>query len=379
MPAPDTLGSSVSAQRPSLASRLSRSSIPGLDAARAVAVSLVVLYHFGLDAVPGATGVTIFFVLSGFLITWLLLREYEGTGTISFKDFYLRRGLRIFPAFYFYWAVGTIIYVVRDHPMDWGLTWSSLAYVTNYYLALVPNHGDHFLGHTWSLAIEEQFYLLWPIGLWMFRRDLRRMTQALIVAIVCIWIYRAGLCLAGVSDSYLYHAFDTRADQLLIGCLTAVCAKRGLLEGFAMRLARRPIYLVATAVLLYISVAMPVPQLMYRYTVGYPIQECFIVVLLLQLIMLSGAGIWSWTEWSPVRYLGRISYSVYLWQQLTLFTSARVTSQFPLVVQLAFALVVTVAFAAISFHFIERPFLRLKDRLRHTTPVVKSPAVAIAG
>ncbi|HMB27009.1 MAG TPA: acyltransferase, partial [Blastocatellia bacterium] len=142
-----------------LQSKLSLSHIPALDGIRAIAVFLVIFYHFGFAWAPGGLGVTMFFVLSGFLITWLLLKENGKYGDVSLKGFYLRRVLRIFPAFYVYWTALVFLLLLKGKDVLWPHAISSFFYVSDYYNAILgdPNNG---FSHTWSLAIEEQFYLL---------------------------------------------------------------------------------------------------------------------------------------------------------------------------------------------------------------------------
>src|SRR5215203_3503971 len=124
--------------------------------------------------VNGGLGVTIFFVLSGFLITWLLLKEEAKWGDVSLRLFYLRRSLRIFPAFYVFWAVIVIgMGVLRHKPVAWPQAISALFYTSNYYQAITGNW-QTALFHTWSLAIEEQFYLLWPALFMALRGNDRR-------------------------------------------------------------------------------------------------------------------------------------------------------------------------------------------------------------
>src|SRR5262249_39709282 len=136
--------------------------IPKLDGLRAISALLVMLYHFGLP-IPAGLGVTCFFVISGFLITRLLLDGHERTRRVSLKDFYIRRSFRIFPAFYVYWAGITVWLVYRRHVI-WGQAVSSFFYVCNYYQGL-HHYPSTPYSRTWSLGVEEQFYLLWP---WVF-------------------------------------------------------------------------------------------------------------------------------------------------------------------------------------------------------------------
>lgn len=341
--------------------RLNRGTIPGLDGIRALAVLLVMVSHFGFESVNGAFGVLIFFVLSGFLITWLMLKECDRSGTVSLKNFYKRRVLRIFPAFYAFWIAAVLIYVVQGQYLHWGQAISALFYVSNYYMALVPTDSAVF-GHTWSLSIEEQFYLLWPFLFLLARGNLRRLAWGLAGTIVLVWIHRTLAHLVfGVRLEYIYRAFDTRADHLAVGCLLAVLLKMGTLDGFARFVTRRVWYPVITLVLLF--GAQPLhDSLTFTYVIGYAIEPLLVAVFLLQLVWYSDTGAWRVFENPVVRYLGRISYPLYLWQQLTMFTAKRLTEGLPMLVQLAFALAVTAAFASASYFIVEKPFLKLKSR-----------------
>ena len=208
----------------SLAQGLDRSHLPSLDGLRAIAAFLVVLYHCFLPALPGGMGVLAFFVLSGFLITWLLLKEEERYGKVSLKLFYVRRSLRIFPAFYAYWLLLMGAHVIARKQIAMGQAIASLFYVGNYYQAIVgdPQTG---LSHTWSLGVEEQFYLLWPITFLWLKGNGRRV-RFLLWSIAGVWLYRELLVLViHAPQQYIYEAFDTRADHLMIGCLLAVALR----------------------------------------------------------------------------------------------------------------------------------------------------------
>src|SRR6266568_3863839 len=158
-----------SASQPPLLRALGGSRLPALDGLRAVAVGVVMVYHFGINAVPGDLGVSAFFVLSGFLITWLLLKEHGTTGDVSLRQFYTRRVLRIFPA-----------------P-------SALLYLVNYFNAL-HGHPTTSIAHAWSLGIEEQFYLLWPLLLLgLLQGGVARVARALVFLIVVVVAWRCVL------------------------------------------------------------------------------------------------------------------------------------------------------------------------------------------
>lgn len=345
-----------------LESKLSHSHIPALDGLRAVAVFLVIISHFGFVMVPGAHGVMIFFVLSGFLITWLLLKEDERYGTISLSGFYKRRTLRIFPAFYVYWLVLVTLLLATGKSVLWPHAWSALFYSSNYYSAINgdPNNG---FSHTWSLAIEEQFYLLWPFVFLLLRSNLKRMTMFLVGLIGAIWIHRAVLCFGfHVDQAYIQAAFDTRLDELMVGCLLAVLLRRRALSPLWRAVSVNALLPLATIALLAISVYTGEIYIdRYRDVFGFAIEPLLVAILIAQLIAFSSTRLWSWTEWEVMKFLGRISYSLYLYQQLTLYPAKKALAAYPVALQLAGAILVTIILATISHYFIERPLLKLKS------------------
>jgi peptidoglycan/LPS O-acetylase OafA/YrhL len=348
-----------------LESKLSQSHIPALDGLRAVAVFLVILAHFGFGLVPGAHGVMIFFVLSGFLITWLLLKENERFGTVSLAGFYRRRTLRIFPAFYVYWFIVVALLVGTGRSVLWSHAWSALTYTSNYYSAINgdPNNG---FSHTWSLAIEEQFYLLWPFVFLMLRGNLKRMTVFLIGLIGAVWAYRCLLCFGfHVDQAYIYAAFDTRLDELMVGCLLAVLLKKEALSPLWRAVSSSAFSPLVTLGVLAISIyGGELYIARYRDVVGFALEPLLVAVLVVQLISLSSTRLWGWTEWGVVRFLGRISYSLYLYQQLTLHAVRKALGAYPVILQLTIAILVTMALAILSHYLIERPFLRVRFRPR---------------
>ncbi len=333
--------------------RLARPRIPSLDGIRAVAVLLVILQHFGFYWANGALGVEIFFTLSGFLITWMLLRENLQTGNVSFAAFYKRRTLRIFPAFYVYWLLSLVIYAVRGHEIPWPSVVASALYVENYVSAFYLTESNH-LSHTWSLAIEEQFYLLWPVLFSRFRQDLPRLSRILLVLIACVWVYRTILQVGfGVYQGYLYTAFETRMDQLAVGCLLAVTIARGAYDRFWRLVTASPLLVPVTLGAIFYSASFH-GNMTYRYTVGYAVEPVLSAVLIVQLLYFADRLPGRLFNCGPVAYVGRISYSLYLWQGLTVFTAHRLTESLPVPIQVVATLGVTLVFAALSYHLVEQ-------------------------
>ena len=346
-----------------LRENLAKRQIPGLDALRAFAVLLVMAYHFGFTSIPGGYGVVAFFVLSGFLITWLLLKEQEATGTVSLRKFYIRRSLRIFPAFYAFWILLVSALFVTGRHVPWDHAASAFVYLSNYYNAIFgdPNTG---FSHTWSLAIEEQFYLLWPAAFLLLVRQPRKMAGRLLGLILAVWLYRVALVrVFDVDQGYIYAAFDTRFDALLVGCLTAVVlhwkrAQRA--TGWILAHPGLALLPLLGVVLLVMDLPFDIPR--RRDIFGFALVPPLLALFMVQVIGFQGTRSWSWLEHPVLRFLGRISYPLYLYQQITLHMVRDALAGWPVAVQFAGACVVTVAVASASFYILEQPFLRLKKR-----------------
>jgi peptidoglycan/LPS O-acetylase OafA/YrhL len=336
----------------------------------------VLLFHLGV-ATYGPYGVMGFFVLSGFLITWLLLAEREATGAISLRKFYFRRALRIFPGFYAFWIVYLLLDLFYLHRVDAKQYVSLLFYAGNYYKAIVkPNHT--VMLHNWSLAVEEQFYLLWPLVFRRYQDQLPKLTRLLTGVIVFVWIYRFVLHFAfGVGEDWIYYAFDARADHLAIGCLLAVLLYQGKFRGAFDALCAGRILPAVTILLLTLTVRWigyyNTPRAL---TFGYAILPVLIAVLLVQLIALSGNWPWKLFETGIGRYLGRISYSMYLYHWLVCWVVLFRMPPMNAFARIAIAVPGSIAVASVSYFCVEQPFLRLKERFRVKT---STPDCTVAG
>jgi len=341
--------------------------LASLDGLRAVAAFLVVFYHFGIQVSPGGLGVLAFFVLSGFLITWLLLAEQQRFGTVSLRAFYARRVLRLFPAFYVYWFLATVTVLALGKRFVFGEALAAFFYVHNYYQAFQDTPATAF-SHTWSLGVEEQFYLLWPVLFLLLglRHNLRHMAVGLAVIVFAVWVWRTVLVFGvGVPQRYVYSAFDTRADHLLIGCLLAVALRARFVPRFWRVLCTSPVMSLLTVSLTIITcVAEYRLGTTFRNTVSFLVHPLLIAVLIPQLISFRATMMWSWLNWRPVRYLGRISYSIYLYQQIAMEPPKQLLATYPWALRLAVSVAVVVGVASASHWLIEKPFLRLKDRYR---------------
>jgi peptidoglycan/LPS O-acetylase OafA/YrhL len=327
--------------------------VPALDGLRGIAIALVVTLHYTDWPYGGAYGVDLFFVLSGFLITTLLLEEREKTGRIRLGRFYVRRARRLFPALALMLAAYLVFAaVVRGQNAllrvaEYGL------YGGNIYSAFVRPAGPSGLGHLWSLAVEEQFYLVWPVCLLVLLRTRRpgRWLALLLAALVC---YRFALIAGHASSDRLYFPPDTRSEGLLLGCLLAFARR----NGFVAR------EWVAKAGLMLAVPAVLVGQ--FRF--GLPVFELGAVALVAAGVAKTElAGLLSWR---PLVGLGKISYSLYLWQSPVgwAFVPVPLASAWHLRPP---ALAVSLALAYASYRLVELPF---RARAGRTAAVATRPA-----
>lgn len=353
-------------------SRASESArIPSLDGLRAVSIALVLLGHlpgtrgFPLPAheifVPVARyGVDVFFVISGFLITRLLIGEQRRTGSISLKDFYIRRLFRIFPANYFYVLVIWLCSVAGLFVLEGRDIWRAVTYTMNY--VVNPNW---YLGHLWSLSVEEQFYLLWPFLLTRVSRE--RAVQVAVAVVVLSPFIRVGTAvLAPRQVPLLDSAFHTVADALAAGCLLAMCWRQ--LENWSRYQAflRSRMFWMVPAV---VAVSIPFSYLSWKFAIaaGSSIQILGSFLIIERFVRYPGGTAGAFLNWAPVQAIGVLSYSLYLWQQPFLHRGSDAWwAVFPL--NLAAAL----AAAAASYFLVEKPFLALRKKFVKA-PVPASP------
>ncbi len=350
--------------------------IPSLDGLRAVAIALVILQHGSARFRPwmpvggwrwlllggGGDGVEIFFVISGFLITTLLLREEERNGRISLRRFYLRRTFRILPPLYAYLLFLWVFGRAEGWRLPASTMGSSLAFLRDYSWA------PAFWGteHTWSLAIEEQFYLLWPpllaALLWLRGKAAGRRLAAgaalgLIAASPVLRILEKlyGPAVLAHRESFMLH---TRLDGLMCGCLLALTIGTPLFERVYAVAARLwwvyPVYFLGLHG--YLESRLGVT---YLYLAGYTVDSLSIALFMAWAVRNPESGVGRALNWKPVALVGVLSYSLYIWQ--TFFLHARNPTwagRYPWnVAGLATA-------AGLSYWLMEQPSLRLRERLQ---------------
>jgi peptidoglycan/LPS O-acetylase OafA/YrhL len=353
--------------------------ISGLDAARALAVILVLIDHFRFferffgAAHPGtgSLGVMIFFVLSGFLITSMLLKEYRQTGNISLANFYRRRAYRIFPNFYCCWILTTVVcYLGRD--FHWKHAALSFFYLMDYGRALAPENVQPWMhmGVSWSLAVEEKFYLLWPLLLLaLLKRP--NVIRILVSIILGQWVYRAVLIMHfHVRQSYVYNTFDMRADALLVGCLLAMMVENDRVRLLCCKLLRGQ-WVSALAPLALVLSVVAAPTNQVAGLVEWSMQPLIIAVMLLQAVYW-GAKSWTFMGHATVRWTAQVSYALYLYHPLALRVITLIGMR-----HLGYsAVILTFIMASASYYLVERPFMRMRDRRRPCDAAIPAGAAA---
>jgi peptidoglycan/LPS O-acetylase OafA/YrhL/lysophospholipase L1-like esterase len=349
--------------------------MPGLDGLRALAVLAVIAYHLHLGWAPGGMlGVGVFFTLSGYLITDLLLGQHEATGTLQLADFWRRRARRLLPALAVLLAVVAAWVTLLDRPQLSalrGVVVSAVGYVTNWWL--IAQHSSYFaqfgppspLGHLWSLAVEEQFYLVWPWLLWLGLRWARgrpgtrsRLAAATVLLATLSAIEMAMLYRPGYDPTRIYDGSDTRAFALLIGAGLAfvwpsrhlrggiTCGARRILDGAGV---------TGLAVIMgLICFTNEYSAFLYR---GGMVLLSVATALVVGTAASPASRIGRALGWGPLRWLGVRSYGIYLWHYpiivLTTPASGRDT-----VARGAFQVAASIGVADLSWRYIEEPVRR---------------------
>ncbi len=350
--------------------------IPSLDGIRALSFLLVFVAHSGLhQIVPGGFGVTTFFFLSGFLITTLMRIEWERTGTVSLKNFYLRRVLRILPPFYTVLVAATVLAALRVVPVAGEVPGGSLElrpvlaqflHYTNYYGIFRSFRGmAEGTDVYWSLAVEEHFYLLFPLIYLTTRRlGMSGRAQGFMFAALCLagCIWRCLLVLKfDVPADRTYMGSDTRFDSIFFGCGLAVAMNPVLDEVPGSEPLWKHLLFPAGLVLLVFTFGYRAPW--FRETIRYTLQGVGLIPLFVVAIKYPAWGPMPFLSNNWLAYIGLLSYSLYLIHQVVLITLRHHFPGLGAVLISAAGLAISVLASTGIHRGIEKPAARLRKRL----------------
>jgi peptidoglycan/LPS O-acetylase OafA/YrhL len=344
--------------------------MPGIDGLRAIAVIGVILYHLNLPwSQGGFSGVTVFFVLSGYLITDLMIDEWNKNNKINFLQFMIRRFRRLAPAVLVMIFIVTVWVTFTDHPSFEKLRSDflpSLFYVTNWwYIFHEVSYFDSFgpaspLTHIWSLAIEEQFYLIWPLlvilGFTFIKRKRIRVLAILIGVIISAWLM-ALFYIPGEDPSRVYYGTDTRAFSLLLGAALAFIWPSQRLSKTLPRQAGVVLEIVGiTGLLLIVLMFSVTSQFDHFHYQGGMLLLSFITTFVVAALAHPASNLAKWLSAKPIRWIGVRSYGIYLWHYpIIILTTPIVNTDGINVWRITLQIAATLFFSALSYRFVEVP------------------------
>ncbi len=369
---------------------------PDIDGLRAVAILLVMAYHFGIPGFGGGyVGVDVFFVLSGYLITRLLIQEIEKTGTINLLNFYLRRARRLLPALalvlFVTVVLGALIYAPLEQQHFADTAVSTAAYISN--LSFARTSTDYFgtdskinpFLHTWSLGVEEQFYLAWPIFIMLGIGILGKREGVICKRCMLAWMlavavlsFAISFYLTGVRQPWAFFLSPTRAWEFSVGGLALLLPgldKSNWLPKKIQNLCAR-ISLPTSGSLLGLSglVGILLGGVLFNETTVFPGMAALLPALSTALVLMvggmeDGGVVLKWLGFRPLQEIGRISYSWYLWHWPVLIFAEALFGQFSLAIRFVL-LLFSLGIAWLANHFIENP-------IRYSHRLSLSPALSV--
>lgn len=344
--------------------------LASLDSIRAFCILLVLGSHAtagagfpaawkrtGLYLFNGSVGVLIFFVLSGFLISWLLAQEEERTGTISLRSFYARRFLRILPVYFAFLFALACLQILTHLHVSWCQYLTAITFTKNY------GCGSWIDGHLWSLSVEEQFYLMWPFVLTFAPKRFRLYVAAILVCLAPafrVWFY-----VNNYTELRLF-SFMTNMDSLMIGSMTGLAVRRNpeavkaffAWNSWLCRLVAVGAIYAVWLLQLHLALGRVLVPL------GTTIQSAAAAYLIASYTIHQHGVIYRILNLPPICHLGVLSYSIYIWQQPFFSTPEEFGMQSVSILTFPFNVISAIAVGALSYHTFEKPLLNLRKRFR---------------
>jgi peptidoglycan/LPS O-acetylase OafA/YrhL len=344
--------------------------MPGIDGLRAIAVMGVILYHLNIPLFQGGfSGVTVFFVLSGYLITDILIDEWNKNNKINYLQFMIRRFRRLAPAVLVMIFIVTLWVMVTNHPSFEKLRsdfFPSILYLTNWwYIFHEVSYFDSFgpaspLTHIWSLAIEEQFYLIWPLlmilGLLFIKRKRFRVLVILVGVVISAWLM-AFLYIPGEDPSRVYYGTDTRAFSLLLGAALAFVWPSQRLSKTLPRHASFVLEIAGiTGLLLMVSLFVITSQFDPFHYQGGMLLLSIITILVVAALAHPASKLAKWLSVKPLQWIGIRSYGIYLWHYpIIILTTPIVNTDGLNFWRITLQIVSTLFISELSYRFVEVP------------------------
>jgi peptidoglycan/LPS O-acetylase OafA/YrhL len=343
--------------------------IPYLDGLRAFAIIFVILSHVGLDKIiPGGFGVSLFFFISGYLITKLLITEYEKTGTIGFKNFYLRRVFRLYPALILMVCLSIGALIILHGKIYPGAILSAFFYFTNYYIVyfkpLPVKEWDFIFDPTWSLSIEEHFYLLFPIIFFLFYNKKNNLLGFLLIACIIPLILRCYLTYTApviddVFTNRIYVTTETRADSIIWGCIAALLLFKNNSEVY-IKILKSYWSLIAGVVIILFSLLFR--SEMFRESFRFSLQAIAFFLIVPSISFYKQTSFVKMVlENKVLVFIGRLSYSLYLFHWMVIILANNYFKQYS-PVWIMFIVLGSLLLALASYYFVEQPFIALRRR-----------------
>lgn len=337
--------------------------IPSLDGLRAISILLVLLSHAGVSAkIPGGFGVTIFFFLSGYLITTLLVREYFRFGTIGMRNFYLRRALRLTPPLLLTLLMAALLALVGavGGQLELMTLLSQVFFFYNYF-ALYGGGSIDGLGILWSLSVEEHFYILWPsMFLLLMRGRIGLVHLTSLIALILAW--RAiRFFVMGATENAIYLSTDTRMDSLLFGCLLALLQLGSLRD---LRVSPALMYAILGGCFAILLLTFTSRDPAFRSTLRYTVQGFALMPIFYFAVTCSQARIFRPLNWAVIRQIGVWSYTIYLSHFVIIKALERGNLAPPNALVFAIlVLLLSCIWSALVYNFAEKPLHRLRRTL----------------
>lgn len=342
--------------------------VPSIDGLRGISILMVFIAHIGFERiVPGGLGVTIFFFISGYLITTLLIDEYTTHQDIDFKLFFTRRLLRLYPPLLFMLVLYGVYIALTHANFNTAELWASLFYYENYYFFNHPLHTSPICKILWSLAVEEHFYLLFPPLFLILAKTPKFFVSALVLLLFIPLAFRiTGTMMYGnsgdITERYTYCLTHTRFDSIIYGCLASLLLHLNVSGTFAKLLADKKIFSLALAAIIG---CLFYRNEFFRNTLRYSVQGLSLFVIIPAIINIKAyKPLKRFLSSAVLVWIGRLSYAIYLTHMIAISTLSFLREgRHPIMFYVA--VTTLTALLSVSCHFlIEKPFARLRKRFK---------------